>query len=91
MDEELELERNSRSKAEKSRQVLNRELEDIAAKLEESGLKKSLLPIQFEVKWKRLFRVYFEFLNDMFFNASLLDNAPNNLAGCVIQKRLMIR
>ena len=44
------LERNSRSKAEKSRQVLNRELEDIAAKLEESGLKKSLLPIQFEVK-----------------------------------------
>ena len=84
----MELERNSRSKAEKSRQVLNRELEDIAAKLEESGLKKSLLPIQFEVKWKRSFRVYFEFLNDMFFNASLLDNTPNYLVVYVIQNRL---
>ena len=37
LDEELELERLSRAKAEKSRQLLNRELEDIAAKLEESG------------------------------------------------------
>lgn len=37
LDEELELERSSRSKAEKSRQILTRELEDIAAKLEESG------------------------------------------------------
>ena len=37
MDEELELERGARAKAEKSRQVLNRELEDISAKLEESG------------------------------------------------------
>ena len=37
MDEELELERGSRGKAEKSRQILTRELEDIAAKLEESG------------------------------------------------------
>ena len=33
----MELERGSRSKAEKSRQFLTRELEDIAAKLEESG------------------------------------------------------
>ena len=31
------MERGARSKAEKSRQVLTRELEDIAAKLEESG------------------------------------------------------
>ena len=37
LDEDLELERGSRSKAEKSRQFLTRELEDIAAKLEESG------------------------------------------------------
>ena len=37
LDEDLELERGARSKAEKSRQVLTRELEDIAAKLEESG------------------------------------------------------
>ena len=37
LDEELELERGSRGKAEKSRQILTRELEDIAAKLEESG------------------------------------------------------
>ena len=37
LDEELELERGARAKAEKSRQVLNRELEDISAKLEESG------------------------------------------------------
>ena len=37
LDEELELERGSRGKAEKSRQILTRELEDIASKLEESG------------------------------------------------------
>ena len=37
LDEDLEIERGQRSKAEKSRQVLTRELEDIAAKLEESG------------------------------------------------------
>jgi predicted nuclease with TOPRIM domain len=37
LDEDLELERGARGKAEKSRQALTRELEDIAAKLEESG------------------------------------------------------
>ncbi len=37
LDEELELERGSRAKAEKTKQALMRELEDMAAKLEESG------------------------------------------------------
>ena len=37
MEEELELERGSRTKAEKSRQALSRELEELGERLEESG------------------------------------------------------
>ena len=37
MEEELEQERANRAKAEKARQILSRELEDLGEKLEESG------------------------------------------------------
>ena len=37
LEEELEIERNSRTKAEKTRQTLSRELEELGERLEESG------------------------------------------------------
>ena len=37
LEEELEVERGSRTKAEKSRQALSRELEELGERLEESG------------------------------------------------------
>jgi hypothetical protein len=37
LEEELEIERGNRAKAEKSRQLLSRELEELGEKLEESG------------------------------------------------------
>ena len=37
LEEELEIERGNRAKAEKQRQLLSRELEEIGEKLEESG------------------------------------------------------
>ena len=37
LEEELEIERGSRTKAEKSRQALSRELEELGERLEESG------------------------------------------------------
>ena len=37
LEEELEIERNNRSKAEKARQILSRDLEELGEKLEESG------------------------------------------------------
>ena len=37
LEEELEMERGSRTKAEKSRQALSRELEELGERLEESG------------------------------------------------------
>ena len=37
LEEELEIERQNRAKAEKNRQILSRELEEMGEKLEESG------------------------------------------------------
>merc|ERR1711970_39067 len=37
LDEELAVERNNRSKAEKSRTMLKKDIEDIASRLEEAG------------------------------------------------------
>ena len=37
LEEELEVERGARTKAEKSRQALSRELEELGERLEESG------------------------------------------------------
>ena len=74
----MELERGSRSKAEKSRQFLTRELEDIAAKLEESG---NATATQIELNRKReaeLTRHSDLFLRIAFGNSTFLGHKINS-------------
>ena len=57
LEEELEVERGSRTKAEKSRQALSRELEELGERLEESGNATATQVIGYFFNWSyhRLF------------------------------------
>ena len=51
LEEELEVERGSRTKAEKSRQALSRELEELGERLEESGNATATQVIGYFINW----------------------------------------
>ena len=51
LEEELEVERGSRTKAEKSRQALSRELEELGERLEESGNATATQVIGYILNW----------------------------------------
>lgn len=58
IEEELDMERNNRAKAEKTRQLLSRELEELGEKLEESG---NATATQIELNRKRGITIRFHF------------------------------
>ena len=60
LEEELEVERGSRTKAEKSRQALSRELEELGERLEESGNATATQVIDyfFNLSYHRLIDIY---------------------------------
>ena len=53
LEEELEMERGSRAKAERTRQTLSRELEELGERLEESG--NATATQVFSIRQKKLF------------------------------------
>ena len=78
LEEELEMERGSRAKAERTRQTLSRELEELGERLEESGnATATQVKIHFEnIEGCSLFgEVWAHYINLNFFKSILiLDN-----------------